>query len=282
MSRLFSLQLNGEMLKLFARKRTYIGFGAFIAIEILMLGLLHLPKPQRGLRHLIESNGFLFADYYSGLTLAALILIFSGPLLGALYLALVGGDVVAKEVEDGTMRMMLCRPISRVRLLLLKYLAVAVYTFVLAAFLGSTALIAGYFSEGSGGLFVFAPGEKIFALHSMLPGLARYAGALPLLGLSLLTITSLAFMFSCLNMKPAAATILTLSVFFIDVILRGIPQFESVRDYFMSERMAAWIYIFAPRIPWLEMMESYAWLLGLDATFVCIGLLAFHRRDLKN
>ena len=32
-------------------------------------------------------------------------------LLGGLYLALVvAGDVMSKEVEDGTMRMILCRP----------------------------------------------------------------------------------------------------------------------------------------------------------------------------
>ncbi len=281
MSRLFSLQLNGEMLKLFARRRTYIGFGAFVLIEALVLGLLHLPKPQRGLRRLIEENGYLFADYYSGLTLAALILIFTGPLLGALYLALVAGDVVAKEVEDGTMRMMLCRPVARARLLILKYCAVAIYTFVLAAFLGSSALIAGFLSEGPGGLFVLAPGEGVFALFQPIPGAVRYAAALPLLGLSLLTITSLGFMFSCLHMKPAAATIVTLSLFFIDVILRGIPQFESISEYFMTTRMAAWVHIFDPRIPWLRMVESYAWLLGLDATFVCIGLVAFQRRDLK-
>ena len=39
-----------------------------------------------------------------------------GFLLGGLFLALVSGDVVSKEVEDGTMRMMLCLPASRWRI----------------------------------------------------------------------------------------------------------------------------------------------------------------------
>ena len=35
-------------------------------------------------------------------------------LLGAIYLALVAGDIVAKENEDGHYRLLLVRPISRV------------------------------------------------------------------------------------------------------------------------------------------------------------------------
>jgi hypothetical protein len=37
---LFFQQWYGELLKLFARRRTYIGFGAFVALEIIILFLL--------------------------------------------------------------------------------------------------------------------------------------------------------------------------------------------------------------------------------------------------
>jgi ABC-2 type transport system permease protein len=110
---LFMLQLRGELRKLFARKRTYIGFGAFLLIELLVLGLLQLPRVQGSFRKMIERAGYGFEDYFSGLTLAFLILTWTIFFLGALYLSLVAGDVVSKEVEDGTMRMILCRPVSR-------------------------------------------------------------------------------------------------------------------------------------------------------------------------
>ena len=69
--------------------------------------------------------------YFSGATLGLLMLMWTTFLLGALYLALVAGDVVAKEVEDGTLRMILCRPISRLRVGFLKYSACVLYTFAL-------------------------------------------------------------------------------------------------------------------------------------------------------
>lgn len=278
---LFAYQLRNELLKLFARKRTYIGFGAFLLVEGIVLFLLNLPKPKAAFRRMIEDNGYAFERYFSGLTLGMMMLMWTTFLLGALYLALVGGDVVAKEVEDGTLRMMLCRPIARARLLGLKYLACGAYTFALVIFVGLSALGTGILFKGLGGLFVFAPLERIFALHELGPGLGRYGAALPLLALCLLTVTSLAFLFSCLNVKPAAATILTLSLFFFDSIFRNVPYFESLRPYFLTTHMAAWMRVLEPAIAWRVMAVDYAYLLAIDATLFLVAAAIFERRDFK-
>src|SRR5439155_21877322 len=133
---------------------------------------------------------------------ALFILMWTTFLLGALYLALVAGDVVSKEIEDGTLRMILCRPVSRGRIIALKFIACSIYTAALFAFIGLTALLAGLVYKGFGGLFVFAPVEKVFALYEFREGMIRYLAAIPLIALSLMSITSLGFMFSCLKMKP--------------------------------------------------------------------------------
>ena len=279
---LYLIQLRGELLKLFARKRTYIGFGAFLVVEIALLVLLKLPRVQGFMRRTIEQTGYAADQYLSGLTLAFAILLWAVFLLGALYLALIAGDLVSKEVEDGTLRLTLCRPVSRWRVLSLKIVSAIIYTVVLVLFIGVTALLAGLIYGGAGGLFVFAPQEKLFALYDFWPGLLRYAAGLVLLAASLLTITALGFFFSCLNMKPAAATILTLSVFFADTIVKNIPYLESIRDWFLTARMAAWIHVFEPRVPWESMIESYAWLFALNATLVVVAWIAFERRDFKS
>jgi ABC-2 type transport system permease protein len=203
-------------------------------------------------------------------------------LLEALFIALVAGDVVSKEVEDGSMRMMLCRPVPRARILLLKGIVICFYTFVLTAFVLVTALLAGFVNSGPGGLFVFAPMEGVFAFHDFWPGLLRYFSALPLLTLSLCTITALAFCLSCFNMKPSAATVITLSVLFADTILKNIPYFESIKWMFVTTKMAAWVHIFDFRIPWELMVENYAWLIAINATLFLIGWQAFESRDFKS
>jgi ABC-2 type transport system permease protein len=160
--------------------------------------------------------------------------------------------------------------------------ACGVYTAVLVGFIGFTALLTGWLQAGGGGLFVFAPLEGVFALHDQEAGLWRYLAALPLLALSLLTITSLGLFFSCCPMKPAAATILTLSFFFVDSIMRNIPYFEDIRGWFVTSRMSAWIFVFEARVPWERIVEDMSWLLAINATLVIVGIAIFQSRDLKS
>jgi len=280
---MFRRQLRHESVKLFARKRTYIGFGAFVGLQVLILALLQLPRARAAFDKLLTTNGYLPEDYYAGLTLAMLIIEFSIFLMGALYLALVGGDVVAKEIEDGTMRMVLSRPVSRLRLLAIKWIACAGYTGVLMLFLGITSLIAGVIYRGRlGQLFVFVPPENLFAVFPTADGLCRYGMAIVLLALVMQIITTLAFMFSCFKMKPAAATILTLTVMFTDFVLRNVPFFQSFKHYFITHHTASWVRVYHDIIPWWTIGESLVYLTALGATFWIVGAMAFCLRDFKS
>lgn len=276
---LFLLQLRGEAEKLFARKRTYLGFGAFLLVEALLLFLLNLPRVQRPLLRVMEEAGYPAG--LSGLTLGFLVLLWSIFLLGSLYLALVAGDVVSKEVEDGTLRMMLCRPVSRTRILLLKLLTVAGYSVLLTWFIALTALAAGLWQSGTGPLFVFAPTEKVMAFYEFGPGLARYFLGTALLSFCLLTIPALGFFLSCFEMKPAAATIGTLSFLFLDSILKNIPFFESIKPWFITTHMSIWVQAFQPRIPWERLAESLTLLLAINLTLLIIARAVFQSRDFK-
>jgi len=279
---LFLTQFHHELRKLFARKRTWLGFGAFLGVEIIILLLIQLPSAQRSWKFILERAGFGFDQYFSGLTLAFQIVIWTVFLLGALFVALVAGDIVAKEVEDGTLRMTLCRPISRVRLLLIKYLTCVLYTFALVFFIGISALIVATFKQGTGGFFAFQPLRGLFALFESAPGHARYFIALPLLALSMTSVASIGFMLSCWNMKPAAATIATLTYFIADGIFRAIPYFEGIKQWFLTTHLEAWYDVFRSPVPIEGMIGDYAYILGVNATLVIVGILVFQTRDFKS
>jgi ABC-2 type transport system permease protein len=281
MKGLFLTQLGNELIKLFARKRSHMGFAFFLLVEFFVLFMLNLRGPKEHFRRMIQQNGFGFEQYFSGLTLGLQMVMWTTFILGALYLALVAGDVVSKEVEEGTMRMTLCRPVSRLRIVGLKYLACLTYTLAFTVFIGLSALAAGTIAHGRGGLFVLAPFEGIFALYPPAAGLTRYLAALPLLAVCLASVTSLAFLFSCCDMKPAAATIVTLSIFFFDSVFHNIPYFETLKPYFITTHMSTWLNVFINYVPWWKMTEDYAYLIALDATFFVLAAAVFARRDFK-
>ena len=280
---LFLRQLGYELLKMGARKRTWIGFGAFVAVQVAILALLEHPKAKANVGELLSGNGLVLAEYYQGLTLAVVVIVFTFVLLGALYIALVSGDMVAKEVEDGTMRMLLARPISRGRLMTIKWLACTIHAVVLVWFLAATALVfATLYKGGLGKLFVFIQEEQLFAFFDTGEGLWRYARAVALLSYATLVVSSLAFMFSSFAMKPAAATILTLSVFFVDLVLQNMPFFRGFRGWFMTYHTGFWARSFHEHVPWPSLAQSAAYLLALNATFFGVALMRFCTRDLKS
>jgi ABC-2 type transport system permease protein len=280
---LFLQQLRGELRKLYARPRTWMGYGAFLAMEALILWVYKLESSQRHIRGLMERNNLEFGTYYSSLTITFTIMLLSMFLLGSIFFALVAGDIVAKENEDGNLRLVFARPISRLRLLLIKYSAVAIYTFSFVFFVGISGYSMAILAVGrEGGLFVMESRMKVFAAYpEWWEGFLRLGLAAAGIGVSMISLSSVAFMFSCMKIKPAAATIITLTVLFVDMILQGFPFFKPYEAYFITWRMGAWVFFMEQQISWPKMIEAYAFLMGLNITCFTLGWAAFQSRDFK-
>lgn len=278
---MFYHHLRNELWKLFGKKRTYIGFGAFLLAQNAMLLAFRFTHWQRNMEQVLAGNGYLARDYVSTLTVAVVMLIPQIVLLMPLYAALVGGDLVAKEAEDGTLRMILSRPISRFRLLFVKWLAGAIFAAALALALGATALGFARFWFPWRGMFVFAPG-MVFNVLAANEGFKLYLCSHFFLAVNASVILGLAFMFSCFNMKPAAATILALSFLFLNLVMEGIPFFEQYQEWFLPYHFRAWLLVYAQPIPWERVAGSLLILMAYNVTSFLIGAAAFQARDIKS
>lgn len=277
----FLLQLRQELKKLFARRRSYLGFGGFLLMEGVILLVVNRAESQAEFRRLLQEHGLEFNHYFSGLTLAAEMVVSMGFIPGALFLALIAGDVMSNEVEEGTLRMVLCRPVSRFRVALLKYVSCLGYTFALIGFLGVTSLAMGIANRGMGGLFVVSASEHLLAWHEPGPGAARFCLAVAFLAVGLLTVTSLGFFFSCFGIKSAAAVVATVAIVFLDFLLSNVPYFETLRPWFLSTHVAGWLQVFANPIPWKKLAEDGVCLMMTNAVLFGIAVTVFQRRDFK-
>lgn len=278
---MFGLHLRNELWKLFGKKRTYIGFGAFLLAQNAMLLAFKFTRWQSEMERMLEGNGYLALEYVSALTVALIMLIPQIALLMPLYTALVGGDLVAKEVEDGTLRMILSRPISRFRLLLVKWLAGGIFSAALVVMLGVTALGFARLWFPWQGMFVFIPGQ-IFNVLSPADGLRFYAFSHLFMTLNACTVLGIALMFSSFNIKPAAATILALSLLFANLVMEGIPFFERYHQYLLTFHFHAWRLVFSQPMPWAQIAQSVCVLLAVNLTTFLIAAAAFQARDIKS
>jgi ABC-2 type transport system permease protein len=278
---MFWNHLRNELWKLFGKKRTYIGFGAFLLAQNAMLLTFHFTHWQTQMERMLAGNGYLAQEYLSALTVAVIMLFPQVLLLMPLYVALVGGDLVAKEVEDGTLRMILSRPISRLRLLSVKWVAGVIFAAALVLMLGGTALGFARLWFPWKGMFVFVPG-RIFNVLSATEGLRLYAFSHLFMALNASVVLGIAFMFSCFNMKPAAATILSLSLLFVNLVMEGIPFFERYQEYLLTYHFRSWHNVYAQPIPWTQISQSLCVLLAVNLTTFLIGTAAFQARDIKS
>lgn len=280
---LFFQQWYGELLKLFARKRTYIGFGVFAVLQVVIFIILKTLGVEKAMAKFMAPQTDSFQYYISSLTLGFIVVKLTVVLLGAIYLTLVAGDIVAKESEDGHLRLLLARPISRFRLLLLKYLTASAYAVLLILFLFFVAFLLGMVMKGlGGGFFAFAPEINIVAFYDWGPGIQRYLLSGLMLGLGMTTISSIAFFLSCFSIKPAAATIGALSYVMVDMILRE-SHFMDSRDYLLiTKHLAAWSRVLAETIDWPIIIRSFSVLLAINVTLFTLGYAVFESRDLKS
>jgi ABC-2 type transport system permease protein len=94
-------------------------------------------------------------------------------------------------------------------------------------------------------------------------------------------VSALALMFSCLRLRPATATVLTLSVLYVDFVLNTVPYLASFKPWFLAHHLSCWVMFFRPEIPWVDILSSLLVLTGLTMSFLLVGLGFFTTRDIK-
>lgn len=280
--RLWFRRIRGEWTVLFAQPRVQLGFGACVLVELLFAALFQLPTVRTLAQGDLRRAHVDLAEAFSGLTMAAHLLGETAMLVGSFFIALVAGAAVAGEWEDRTLRMILCRPISRFRFWQQRLGTVLTYTLAMSIFMAITSLLVGLVVEGSGGLVMLLPLEGVFGEFNFSAGLRRYALAAVLLTVSLLTVALLAFATSCFRIKPATATALALTLLLADGSLRRVPTLAMANDYFLTTRLIAWLHAFDATIPWGLLGRSYTTLLTLDAALLAVSLVAFCRLETRS
>ncbi|MCG8601622.1 MAG: ABC transporter permease subunit [Verrucomicrobiales bacterium] len=282
---LFFRQLGWELYRLFARRRTYIGFGIFLLVEIVFYLIWTRGGGARQLERMIQNVAGGLDEYLSGLTIAFLMVAFTMLMLGVIFVSLVAGDILAKESEDGNLRLLLVRPVSRFRLLLLKFLSCQIYTTALFLFVAFSSLVVGCLGQGwGGGMLVWAPDLPKVSLFEWWEGMSRYFFAILGFSIVYMPVIGIAFLLGCFRIKPAAATIVTIALIIADRILgkMSMEAFDPYREYFITSRMDAWYLLLYQNIPWARFFEQSAWLLGIGLTCFVLGWLVFERRDIKS
>ena len=275
-----------ELKKLFYRPRTYLGLigAALIPLTVIIIFQFKDPTPliEKALGDMFTISGSVLNGYLvSFISLNHGTINFFMPVL----IVLVVGEIIAGESQEGTLRLILARPIQRYQLLTAKLLTAAIYTFLLFFIMMGIGLGLGLLIFGEGSLFItglFLGKDGWFNILNSGDALLRIIMVYGASFLILLTITFFAFFLSSILRNPVAAIIFPLVIIIFFRIISAFPFLQEIRPYLFTTHMDLWIDLLAPQIPWQEIGKSML-ILSLHSFFFITGsYIFFGRKDITS
>jgi len=270
-----------ELMKIFKKWRTYIGF---IAIGILV-PLLHLAMylegqnsidfVTRGLRESFILVGNLLNGYWiSYIILNALTIHI--PFL----ITLVAADLLAGEATAGTYRILVTRPISRIQIVTSKFLAGIIYTGSLIIWLAFISLVVGLIVFGSGELIV--AGSDAIIIFDKSDVLWRFFLAYGFGILSMSVVCSLAIFFSSLVENAIGPIVSTMAIIIIFIILSAfdVAVLRELKPYLFTNYILDWREFFNDPLDLPEIAKSVLILSGHIILFFTATSFIFNKKDI--
>jgi ABC-2 type transport system permease protein len=233
--------VNIELYKIFRKPRTYIAFGAVAAI----VGLIQLgfyadgeSYMQFGMQSFTDSfdiQGNIMNGYLMAYIILQLLLVHV-PLL----VALVAGDMISGEAAQGTLRVLLTKPIRRSTLILAKFTASGIYTIALLLWMAVWALGISMLVFGVDDMLILKSdsASQIMASDVMW----RYLAAFVFAAIALLTVSALSFFLSLFAENSIGPIMATMSIIIVFTILNtlDLPIFSSLKPFLFTSHMLGW------------------------------------------
>jgi ABC-2 type transport system permease protein len=270
-----------ELFKIFKKPRTYIAFAAIAAI-IFLVQLAFYIDGEKYISFMMASfessftmEGNMMNGYFIFFIILQTLLVHV-PLL----ISLVAGDMVAGEANMGTLRLLVTKPLSRTGIMLSKFWATCVYTILLLTFMAVLGLLGSILLFGTSDLMVFKSDKLL--LIDRADVLWRYFAAYGFAGLSMITVASLAFLFSVFAENSIGPIITAMSVIIVFTILTtmDIPFFNAMKPYLFTNHMLNWKGFFDRPVDTSEVLKSALFLIGHIVFFVSLSIYIFKKKDI--
>lgn len=267
-----------ELRQLVRDRRTWTTILLINALPTLVAVLLAItdlgPRPGTGPAFLsaVLTDGTLFP-------LAALALVL--PLFLPVAVAMTAGEAIAGEAQQGTLRYILVRPVSRTRLLVAKLVRVAAFVVLTVAVVAASAYVVGVLLLGDGTVTTGATSVSGTSLTT--PELVARTGlALGYAIICMLGVASIALFLSTLASSPLGAAMGTLAFLIGSTVLLTLDAADPLRPFLLTRHWLAFVDLFRDPILWRDMVKGVLLQAGYLVVFLAAAWANFATKDVAD
>ena len=269
-----------ELYKILKRPRTYIGFGAILLI-VLALEFAFFAEGEtliglvfQNLDSVFRMEGKIISVNFLTYMLLNVLIIHVSILI-----CLVTGDIISGESANGSLRLLMQRPYSRIKIYMAKWLAGIIYTIALVIFLGLVSYALGYLLFGDGDLIVFRRGVHVFEADDVQ---WRFIYAFGMGILSMMVVASLSIMISSFTNNSIGPIVGTIAILIVLNIISTVTAniLQPVLPYLFTTHFIKWQYFFDTSVDWGAIRTAGIVQAVYIVLFTTIGLINFKRKDI--
>lgn len=260
-----------ELTVLFRRRRTWAMLFTislipiFLAIAVKLSGSTVPPGEGPPFLDRVSQNG-LFVGFTA--TILAI------PLFLPLTMGVVAGDTIAGEANTGTLRYLLIAPVSRVRLLVVKFIGATVFAVAATVTLVVTGILIGI------ALFPIGPVTLLSGDVIAIPAaLIRLALVALYVTISLMGMAAVGLFISTLTVIPVGAMAATVVVTTVSQILATLPQLEVIHPYLLTYYWLGFADLLRAPMDFTSMVSNTLLQIAYIAIFGALSYSRFTTKD---
>ena len=275
-----------ELLKMCCHKKNLIPLGGYVLFIILCyIAYKTSTHLLTGILTNVNPDSLEAQKYLDGFFFARLALVPTFIVLMPLVMATLGGDCIAGEMQEGSLKLYMSRPRSRTRVILTKFSAIYIAGLLYSLFFAGLGFLIGYVFFGLVPLqILIMPGRvfgSVLSIMTAREALIRYGCITLYFSFSLLTLGAMALFLSTLFNRMTSATLAVVTIYFVSYVVAALPFSDALRPWLISEiTNNAFLFWMTP-LPWGKLFGNLTVLAMYICGFLFASLISFNYKDIR-
>jgi ABC-2 type transport system permease protein len=265
--------LLSELRLMMGRRRNQIGLLVLAGVPVFISIAVKstLSKPGQ------DAPDFFRSITDNGLFVALAALTIEIGLFLPLAVSVIAGDSIAGEANIGTLRYLLSVPVTRPRLLAVKYAAIVVGAFTATFTVMVVGMVMGLILFGGGSMTLLSGTQVSFG-----EGLLRVVVAAAYLALGLSALGAVGLFLSTMTEQPIAAMVTTVLFSSTSYVLDSIPQVSFIHPYLITHHWLDFGDLFRDPVAWNNILAGLYLALGYTIVFLALAWARFAGKDVTS